>query len=265
MLALPQGAAETGADRLARRPSSTTGWPGRNGARCVGDADRAHARAAAAVRDAERLVQVEVADVGADVARAGRGRPARSCSRRPCRPGRRARGRSRRSRGSPPRTRRASTGRSPSARRARRGAASALALQVGDVDVAVARRTSTDDDLACRPSPRCAGLVPCADGGIRQTSRWPCAARLVVARGSTSSPAYSPCEPAFGCSDTAAKPVISASHASSCSNISLVALASAPRGANGCSWPNSGQVTGIISRGRVQLHRAASRAGSSSA
>ena len=33
------------------------------------DADRAHARAAAAVRDAERLVQVEVADVGADVAR----------------------------------------------------------------------------------------------------------------------------------------------------------------------------------------------------
>jgi hypothetical protein len=34
----------------------------------LGDADRAHARAAAAVRDAERLVQVEVADVGADVA-----------------------------------------------------------------------------------------------------------------------------------------------------------------------------------------------------
>ena len=33
-------------------------------------ADRPHARAAAAVRDAERLVQVQVADVGADVARA---------------------------------------------------------------------------------------------------------------------------------------------------------------------------------------------------
>ena len=32
-------------------------------------ADRSHARAAAAVRDAERLVQVQVADVGADVAR----------------------------------------------------------------------------------------------------------------------------------------------------------------------------------------------------
>ncbi len=36
-----------------------------------GDADGAHARAAAAVRDAEGLVQVEVADVGADVAGAG--------------------------------------------------------------------------------------------------------------------------------------------------------------------------------------------------
>ncbi len=34
------------------------------------DADRAHARTAAAVRDAEGLVQVEVADVGADIARA---------------------------------------------------------------------------------------------------------------------------------------------------------------------------------------------------
>jgi hypothetical protein len=36
-----------------------------------GHADRTHAGAAAAVRDAEGLVQVQVADVGADVARAG--------------------------------------------------------------------------------------------------------------------------------------------------------------------------------------------------
>ena len=36
-----------------------------------GHADRPHARAAAAVRDAERLVQVQVADVGADRRRAG--------------------------------------------------------------------------------------------------------------------------------------------------------------------------------------------------
>ena len=36
----------------------------------LGDADRSHAGTAAAVRDAERLVQVQVADVGADVRRA---------------------------------------------------------------------------------------------------------------------------------------------------------------------------------------------------
>src|SRR3546814_1973524 len=35
------------------------------------DADRAHARPAAAVRDAEGLVEVEVADVGAEFARPG--------------------------------------------------------------------------------------------------------------------------------------------------------------------------------------------------
>ena len=41
---------------------------GEEGREVLGDADRAHARAAAAVGDAEGLVQVEVADVGADVA-----------------------------------------------------------------------------------------------------------------------------------------------------------------------------------------------------
>ena len=68
MLALPQGAAETGPMRLRRRRSVTTGWPGQERREVLRDADRAHAGAAAAVRDAERLVQVEVADVGADVA-----------------------------------------------------------------------------------------------------------------------------------------------------------------------------------------------------
>ena len=34
------------------------------------DADRAHARAAAAMRDAEGLVQVHVADIGAELGRA---------------------------------------------------------------------------------------------------------------------------------------------------------------------------------------------------
>ena len=35
----------------------------------LGDADRAHAGTAAAVRNAERLVEVEMAHIGADVAR----------------------------------------------------------------------------------------------------------------------------------------------------------------------------------------------------
>ncbi len=47
-----------------------------------------------------------------------------------------------------------------------------------------------------------AGLVPCAEDGIRQTSRWPsprlrCQARITI------SPAYSPCAPEFGCIEIA--------------------------------------------------------------
>src|SRR6202043_3330628 len=41
---------------------------GKEGREVRGDADRSHAGTAAAVRDAEGLVQVEMADVGADVA-----------------------------------------------------------------------------------------------------------------------------------------------------------------------------------------------------
>ena len=67
MLALPQGAAATAPTgflaaevhhRMARQELDQV----------LRHADRAHARAAAAVRDAEGLVQVQVADVGADVA-----------------------------------------------------------------------------------------------------------------------------------------------------------------------------------------------------
>ncbi|MNR18959.1 hypothetical protein D3C85_1357210 [compost metagenome] len=48
-----------------------------------------------------------------------------------------------------------------------------------------------------------AGLVPCADEGIRQMSR--CASpRLAWYFWMISRPAYSPCEPAFGCRLTAA-------------------------------------------------------------
>ena len=47
------------------------GCAGEERGEVLGHADRAHAGAAAAVGDAEGLVQVEVADVGPDVAGAG--------------------------------------------------------------------------------------------------------------------------------------------------------------------------------------------------
>jgi hypothetical protein len=60
--ALPQGAEQTA-------PSLNRGAvAGQEGHELFGHADRADARAAAAVRDAEGLVQVEVADVRADEA-----------------------------------------------------------------------------------------------------------------------------------------------------------------------------------------------------
>ncbi len=90
-----------------------------------------------------------------------------------------------------------------------------------------------------------AALVPCALSGIRHTSRW-ASPRLRWYARMVSSPAYSPCEPALGCSDTALKPVISASHASRSAKHARVALRLVA-GAKGCSAPSSGQVTGIIS------------------
>ena len=66
------GAADTAT--TGPRPSSAgpasaeaRGWLGRYGARWARTADRADARAAAAVGDAEGLVQVEVAHVGAEL------------------------------------------------------------------------------------------------------------------------------------------------------------------------------------------------------
>ena len=61
MLALPYGADET-------RPGSSRPVPGQERREVRRDADRAHARSPAAVRDRERLVQVQMADVGPDVA-----------------------------------------------------------------------------------------------------------------------------------------------------------------------------------------------------
>src|SRR3954469_8836315 len=90
-----------------------------------------------------------------------------------------------------------------------------------------------------------AGLVPWADWGIRQVVRCDSSLERWYAR-MTSSPAYSPWEPAFGCRDTAAKTVISASWYSSWLNSNWYPAAWS-RGANGWSRLNSRQLTGIIS------------------
>ena len=224
-------------------PRSHDRVPGQERREVRRDADRPHARAAAAVRDAERLVQVQVADVGADVARAGRGRPARSCSRRPCTPGRRARGRSRQ-------ISRIASSNTPCVdgighhqRRERVAcAASAFAREVGDVDVAAASSLFTTTTFMPAIT-ALAGLVPCADCGMRQTSRCASPRARWYAR-ITSRPAYSPCEPAFGCSDTAAKPVISAS-----------CVLELPEQHLGSPPPGRAARTGAAGRTRGQRHR----------
>jgi hypothetical protein len=66
--ALPYGAAET-APLTAGRPRRAVPWQERH--QVLDHADRADARAAAAVRDAEGLVQVQVRDVAAELARRG--------------------------------------------------------------------------------------------------------------------------------------------------------------------------------------------------
>ncbi len=65
--ALPNGAAAT----ACAEPSTT--WPGQIGREVRLDADRPDAGAAAAMGNAEGLVQIHVADIGADVA--GPGQP----------------------------------------------------------------------------------------------------------------------------------------------------------------------------------------------
>ena len=71
MLALPHGAALMAPDADSFRRVMTSGVPGRNGDEMFRHADRAHARPAAAVRNAKGFVQIEMADVRADVAGAG--------------------------------------------------------------------------------------------------------------------------------------------------------------------------------------------------
>jgi hypothetical protein len=90
-----------------------------------------------------------------------------------------------------------------------------------------------------------AAFVPCADAGIKHTSRPPsprsaCHARIA------SKPANSPCEPAFGCTLTAAYPHTSANHDSN-SPINRRHPTVCDSGANGCTSANSGHDTGSIS------------------
>ena len=72
MLALPYGAAETGRRVIGSWLLVNGGDAGEELGQMLRHADRADARAAAAVRNAESLVQIEVANIGADIARAAK-------------------------------------------------------------------------------------------------------------------------------------------------------------------------------------------------
>ena len=211
MLALPQGAAETAptgffAAEIHHRMA------GQELHQVLRHADRAHARAAAAVRDAEGLVQVHVAHIGADVAG-----PAEADLRVQVRavhidlP---------------------AVGVDDFADLADGFLEDAVRGRIGDHQAArsscaprpwragrprqCCRRLSQATATTFRPAMTAlAGLVPWAEVGMRQTLRWP-SQRLRCQARMTSRPAYSPCEPALGCSEMPAKPVISASHSSNC-------------------------------------------------
>ena len=174
MLALPHGAAATGADAEFR----ISGLPrfrierdvaGKKRHEMFGNTDRSDAGAAAAVRNAKRLVQIQMANIRADDRRGGKARPARSCSRRPCKPGRRARERSRKSRGSWFRKRHAWKDRSPSTRRDRVYAHRLLRADRRD---RYRHLSSTPPGRTLKPAMTAlAGLVPCAEVGMRQILR----------------------------------------------------------------------------------------------
>ena len=92
-----------------------------------------------------------------------------------------------------------------------------LGAQIGEIDVAVFETAHRHDAEAGHDG---AGRVGAVGGGRDETNvAVPLAARAWYSR-MASRPAYSPCEPAFGCRETAAKPVISASQCSSCLHIS---------------------------------------------
>ncbi len=90
-----------------------------------------------------------------------------------------------------------------------------------------------------------AGFVPWALLGIKHTSRWLSPRASWYAR-MTSKPVNSPWAPLLGCSDTPAKPVISAKSASSSANMARVPFAWSG-GQNGCNSAKAAHVIGINS------------------
>ena len=173
MLALPQGAAATGPTDHCRLPIAD--WTIEETCRAeIGNRD-VWPRRSVPCPDRRRRAGCKMFCANSNGKHPRRNRPggkdrlAHSCSRRPCKPGRRARGRSRKSRGWSARKRRAWTDKSPSTRRDRARAASALARRSArSMSPSLRQATGTTLNPAMTAL---AGLVPCAEVGIRQTLR----------------------------------------------------------------------------------------------
>ncbi len=101
--------------------------------------------------------------------------------------------------------------------------------------------TTTGVKPACTQE---AGLVPCADSGIRRTVRCVCLRARRYSR-MTTRPVYSPAAPEVGCMVTPSKPVMTASCCPSSENISKKPP-TCLTGASGCAAVQPAAVMGII-------------------
>ena len=252
MLALPHGAAEIGRDRL--RAADLHDRMARQVRREVlRDRNRAHAR------DRRRRAESRTSCAGSDGRRRRRSppgwsaRPARSCSRRPCRPGRRARGRSRRSPGCLPRTRRASTDTSPSAPPARPCAARAFARRSSRSMLPLLSHATT---TTLQPGHRRARRV----GAVRRRRDQDDVALRVAAVAVVGADRHQAGELALRAGVRlqrhGGEPGDLAQRAPRARRRSARSPPPARRGANGCMRENSGQRDREHLGRRVQLHRA---------
>ena len=217
----PTGSAGSRRNRAARpkpgrryRPRPRrSGWPGRYGARCDAHRDRADTGAATAVRDAERLVQVQVRHVGAEPARLRETEQRVEVRAVDVDLAAARRGPGRTARRSPVSYTPCVDGYVTMIAASWAACCVDLALQVVEVDVAVLVARDHDDAHARHHG---AGRVRAVRARRDQAD---VAAVVTVARWYAriaSSPASSPCEPAFGWTLTASYPVTSASQLSSC-------------------------------------------------